>query len=253
MGLIETQDLAIGPQPGRMLARGLSLALAAGEIVSVLGRNGAGKTTLFRTLLGLIPPQGGRLALSGDDPARLDRGQIARRLSYVPQSLSVPFPYALEDFVLMGRTARLGPFAAPGRADREAALAAMERLGIAHLADDPVTRLSGGERQLALIARALAQGAPAMILDEPAAALDFGNRERLAQLMRGLADDGLGLIFSTHDPAQALRLADRVLTIGRDGAIRVGPTARMLTTAHLAALYALTEDEVRMAASFPVG
>jgi len=243
MELIAARGLASGPAPGRVLARGLDLTLRPGAILAVLGPNGAGKTTLFRTLLGLVPPLAGRLALSGADPAR--------RVAYVPQALSAPFPYSLADFVLMGRSARLGRFSAPSRADEAAARAAIARLGIAHLADCPITRLSGGERQLALIARALAQGAPAMILDEPAAALDFGNRERLAQLLAQLAYEGLGLIFSTHEPAQAGRLAGEVLTITRTGRVEHGPAAEMLTTERLAALYDLTADEVRRASRVP--
>jgi len=251
MELIAARGLASGPAPGRVLARGLDLTLRPGAILAVLGPNGAGKTTLFRTLLGLVPPLAGRLALSGADPARLSRPAIARRVAYVPQALSAPFPYSLADFVLMGRSARLGRFSAPSRADEAAARAAIARLGIAHLADCPITRLSGGERQLALIARALAQGAPAMILDEPAAALDFGNRERLAQLLAQLAGEGLGLIFSTHEPAQAGRLAGEVLTITCAGRVEHGPAAEMLTTERLATLYDLTADEVRRASRAP--
>ena len=244
MELIGAEDLAIGP-PGRVLAREISLSLAAGEILAVLGPNGAGKTTLFRTLLGLIAAHAGRVRLAGADAAHLTRAQIARRVALVPQALTAPFPYSGLDFVLMGRTAHLPALSAPGKVDVAAANAALERLGIAHMAQASVTRMSGGERQLVLIARALAQDAPAVVLDEPAAALDFGNRERLSQLLIQLATEGRGLILSTHDPAHAARIATRVLTIDRQGATAVGVAAEMLVPERLAALYTLTEAEVR--------
>ncbi|HOT82487.1 MAG TPA: ABC transporter ATP-binding protein [Candidatus Defluviicoccus seviourii] len=247
MGLIVASDLAIGPAPGRILARDITFTLEKGEVIAVLGPNGAGKTTLFRTLLALIPPMAGQLELSGFDPATLCPEAIARRLSYVPQAMSAAFPWSVTDFVLMGRSARIGRFATPGRADSAIAAKALSRMGITHLAEAPVTRLSGGERQLALIARALAQESPAILLDEPAAALDFGNRERLAQLLSGLAADGLGLIFSTHEPAQAARLADKVLTIDRAGQAMLGAPSAMLAAERLAALYGLRLAEVQRA------
>ncbi len=247
MGLIVARDLAIGPAPGRILARGITFTLGKGEVIAVLGPNGAGKTTLFRTLLALIPPRAGQFELSGADPNSLPPDAIARRLAHVPQTINAAFPWSVTDFVLMGRSARIARFATPGRADRAIAARALSRLGITHLAQAPVTRLSGGERQLSLIARALAQESPAILLDEPAAALDFGNRERLAQLLSGLAADGLGLVFSTHEPAQAERLADQVLTIDRAGQAMLGPPAAMLSAERLAALYGMSLADVRRA------
>jgi iron complex transport system ATP-binding protein len=157
------------------VGRGVSLAVGPGETLCLLGPNGSGKTTLFRALLGLLPAQGGRVRVGGDDLDRLSRREIANRMAYVPQAHAPPFPFAARDIVLMGRTARMGAFAAPGRADRAATDAAMERLGIGALADADYSRLSGGQRQLVLVARALAQEAPLLVMDEPTASLDFGN------------------------------------------------------------------------------
>ncbi|WP_118135629.1 ABC transporter ATP-binding protein [Oceanicella sp. SM1341] len=246
MELISASDLAVGHR-GRVLARGISLSLRAGETLCLLGPNGAGKTTIFRTLLGLIPPLGGEVALGGEPLDRLTRAERARRLAYVPQSLAAPFAYPAREFVLQGRTAHLGLFAAPGPADRAAAEAALATMGIAHLGPEPVTRLSGGQRQLVLIARALAQAAPALLLDEPAASLDFGNRERLLARLEALAGQGLGLVVSTHEPAHALRLADHVLTVDAAGRIASGPPAELLTPEHLSALYDLAPETMARA------
>lgn len=236
MDLIAATGLAIGPR-GRVLARDIAFTVGRGQVLALLGPNGAGKSTLIRTLLGLQPAQAGRIDLQGQPLASLTRARIASRAAWVPQSLAPGFPFQLRDFVVMGRLSRLGPFSAPGPEDWAAVDQALARTGIATLARQPVTRLSGGERQLALLARALAQEAPLILLDEPAASLDWGNRQRLDSLLEGLRDAGLGLILATHDPDQARRLADQVLTLDRQGQARRLPPATALSPQALAALY----------------
>lgn len=238
MELIAADGLAIGHR-GRVLARDISLSVAPGEVLAILGPNGAGKTTLFRTALGLIPPLAGTVRLAGADLRRLSRAQIARAVAPVPQALAAPFAFSVLDVVLMARTARLGAFARPGAADRGAALAALDRLGIAALADRPLPELSGGQRQLVAIARALAQETPLIVLDEPAASLDWGNRQRLMARLAELAQGGLGLILSTHDPDHTARLATRVLTPDATGGTWTGPVEAALRPDRLAALYDL--------------
>lgn len=230
----------------RILARDITFTLHSGEVLALLGPNGAGKSTLFRTLLGLIPPASGMILLQGK-ALPLPRKDIAARIAFVPQSMQAPFPWTVQDFVLMGRTAHQGAFATPGKADQAEARSALDELGILSFSDRLVTELSGGERQLTLIARALAQKAPAILLDEPSSALDFANRERLAGLMERLAARGLGLMFSTHDPAQAARLASRVLTVDRNGVTRLGPTSEQLSPSRLAELYHMTQLSVQRA------
>lgn len=246
MELIRAERLGIGAARSTV-ARGIDFHLARGEILGVLGPNGAGKTTLFRTLLGLVPAHEGRVLLGGDPIRALNRRQIAHRVAYVPQSMTAPFPYSLRDYVLSGRTAHLGPFAAPGARDITLAEEALAALGIAALADSPVTRISGGERQSAMIARALAQDAPALMLDEPDAALDFGNRERLARLLEGLAATGYGLIFTSHDPFFIERIADRVLILDKQGTARTGQVAGLLTDETLSELYGLSLERTMLA------
>src|SRR5258707_11774769 len=189
---LEAVDLAIG-YPGHPVGKGISLALDTGEVLGLLGPNGAGKTTLFRTLLGLQRPLGGVAMIDGEPLHRLRPAEIARRLAYVPQAHVTEFSYSVLDVVLMGRTARLKPFSSPGADDDRLAREKLAGLGIADLAAQDYTRVSGGQRQLALIARALAQEAPILVLDEPTARLDFGNQALVLGRIRDLARQGFGI------------------------------------------------------------
>ena len=197
----------------RVVLEDIGFTLESGELLCVLGPNGAGKSTLFRTLLGLLPALRGEVLLDGVPLARLNERERARLVAYVPQSTHPAFAFSVLDMVLMGRTCRLPAFGRPGPGDRAAALEALEIMGMAALAHRPFTECSGGERQLVLCARALAQGSPVLVMDEPAAGLDFGNALRMTAHLRGLADRGHLLLLSTHNPETALRCADRVLLL----------------------------------------
>lgn len=241
--MLEARALDYG-YPGRAVGRGLDLALGAGEVLCVLGPNGGGKTTLFRTLLGLLPAQAGEVLLDGQALAQLPRPQIARCMGYVPQGQAAQFAFTVREAVLMGRTAHVGLFAAPGAADRDAAEQAITALGIAALAERVVTELSGGERQLAMIARALAQGARLLVLDEPTASLDFGNQVRVLREIRALAAQGYAVVFATHDPGQAFLAASRVLLLAHGGARFQGAPQAVITPENLHAAYGV---DVRIA------
>ena len=233
---LETRDLAIG-YPGHEVGSGITLAAGAGAVLCLLGPNGSGKTTLFKTLLGLLPAQGGRVLLAGQPIARLSRAEVARRVAYVPQAHAAPFAYPALEVVLMGRTARLGLFAQPGEADLASARAALARLHIEDLADADYTRLSGGQRQLVLIARALAQETPVLVMDEPTASLDFGNQTLVLREISGLAADGLTVILSTHDPDHAFAVGTDAALL-HDGSVRAkGAPADALTPEALSAVY----------------
>ncbi len=236
MSLLTAEDLAIG-YGARVLARDLALALPAGSITCLLGPNGVGKTTLFKTLLGLIPAQAGRILLQGEPLARLGRSQRARRIAYVPQAHAGDAAHAVLDLVVMGRTAHLGTFATPGPADLALAHAALGLLGIAELALQLTSRISGGQLQLALIARALAQQAAVIVMDEPTASLDLGNRIRVLDQIRALAGSGLAILLATHEPEQAFALADRVAVLTPDGQFATGPVRTILTAERLSRLY----------------
>jgi iron complex transport system ATP-binding protein len=233
---LEARGLDFG-YAGHPVGRGLDATLAAGEVVALLGPNGSGKSTLMRTLLGLQPRLGGTVTLDGRDLSQWDDASRARRLAYVPQAADSYFDFSLREMVEMGRTAHRGAFASPSPRDREAAQAALERLGIAALADRPVNAVSGGERQLALIARALATEAAFLVMDEPTANLDFGNQARVLEEAARLRQAGIGLLVSTHHPEHAFRIADRALLLARGTLIAHGPVGATLTAANLTALY----------------
>jgi len=234
--MLEVDALAFG-FPGRTIGRDVSFALSRGEVMCVLGPNGGGKTTLFRTLLGLLPPHGGAVRLDGGVLARLPRAEVARRVGYVPQAHAGYFAFAVREMVLMGRTAHLGAFAVPGTRDREVADRALASLGIAHLAARPFTEISGGERQLALIARALAQEPALLVMDEPTASLDFGNQVRVLGRIRELAAAGIAVLFSTHDPDHAFLCADRALLLAEGSALEIGTPQEVIRPDTLEHLY----------------
>ncbi len=236
MTLLQAKGLAVGHR-GRAVLSGIDLALQPGQVLCLLGPNGAGKTTLFRTLLGLLPPIAGEVLAGGRPIASLSRRDLAALLAHVPQTLATPFAFRALDLVLMGAGARLGPLALPGRAEKVRALAAMESLGIADLAGAEITRLSGGQRQMILIARALAQGAQVVVMDEPTASLDLANRVRVAAAIRALAGRGMAVVLSTHDPDQAADLGDTALLVGRGRLLASGPVAEVMTSDALSALY----------------
>jgi iron complex transport system ATP-binding protein len=234
--MLEVRDLAFG-FPGRTIGREVSFALGAGEVMCVLGPNGGGKTTLFRTLLGLLQKHSGSIVLGNTPLERLSRGELARRVGYVPQGHAGYFAYSVREFVLMGRTAHLGAFAAPGPADRAVAERALASLEIAHLAERPVTQVSGGERQLALVARALAQQPQLLVMDEPTASLDFGNQVRVLQRISALAGSGISILFSSHAPDHAFLAARRVLLLGEGRALELGAPQEVIRTNTIEKLY----------------
>jgi len=245
--MIEARKLAIG-YGRRVVGEGLDFALRPGEVTALLGPNGCGKTTLLKTLLGLIAPLAGEVRLD-DAPLRsLSVTERARRMAYVPKHAASTFGFSVREIVLLGRTAHGRLWSPPSRHDREVADACLERMGIAHLADQPLHRVSGGERQLALVARALAQEPALILLDEPTASLDFGNQGRVLREMRRLATEGLGVIFTTHDPNHALRYADRAMLM-RDGRLLAdGAAAEVLTAEALAGMYGTQVSALRDAA-----
>jgi iron complex transport system ATP-binding protein len=233
---LEAKHLDFG-YPGHRVGSDVSLSLEAGEVLCLLGPNGSGKTTLFKTLLGLLPPQGGQVLMDGMEVQQRRRDEVARLVSYVPQAHSAFFPFTVREIVLMGRTAHLGVFATPSRRDREVAQSVIERMRLAHLADSIFTRISGGERQLVLIARALAQESRIVVMDEPTANLDFGNQVRVLERIRELAEAGMGVLLSTHDPDQAFLCANRVAMLHEGRLARLGPPAEAITAESLRQIY----------------
>ena len=236
---LAVEDLSYG-YPGRTVGRDIGFAVGTGEVLCVLGRNGEGKSTLFRTILGLLPPHAGVVQVDGEPISGWSPRRRAQAFGYVPQNSSGAFPFTVADLVLMGRTAHRGVFAAPSGADRRAADEAIAALGIEHLAQREWLRVSGGERQLALVARALAQEPLILVLDEPTASLDFGNQVRVLDAVRSLAEQrGLSVLLSTHHPEQAFACADRVAVLAGGALLRIGAPADVITPETLRACYSV--------------
>jgi len=229
--------------PGHPVLHDVSLSIRKGEIVSLLGPNGCGKTTLLKLLLGLYRPQkGGEVRIEGREISTIAPKQLARSIAYVPQSHRASFGYRVLDVVLMGRVGQQSLFARSSHRDQDAARAALERLSILHLEQRPYTEISGGERQLTLIARALAQGAHSFIFDEPANGLDYGNQIRLLEELSNLSRAGYTFVKSTHFPDHALWVADRVIMMKQGTIIASGTPAETITSQNLLSLYGREVD-----------
>ncbi|MDD2467983.1 MAG: ABC transporter ATP-binding protein [Desulfobulbus sp.] len=229
----------------RIILDDISLDFQAGEVVSLLGPNGSGKTTLLKTLLGLLKPQSGMIYFEGRLLQSYSRSALAKRIAYVPQVHREAFAYSVEDVVLMGRMPYHGLFSTYSQEDRKIATAAMARLDILKLKDRAYTEISGGERQLTMIARSIAQGAGVFIMDEPVNGLDYGNQMRLLADINGLAKDGLTFIMTTHFPDHALMTADRVILFNSGTVIADGRPEDVITRDSLRDLYRI---EVNVAA-----
>lgn len=233
---LEGRKLTIG-YTDRTVGSGLDVELRKGEVVALLGPNGGGKTTLLKTLLGLLRPLAGDVVIGGQQLADLPVRERAQRIAYVPQTHTATFAFPVETVVLMGRTAHGNVFSRPTSRDRVVAASAIARFGISALAERPYTMISGGERQLVLLARALAQEPQFIVLDEPTASLDFGNQGKVMREMRALAASGLGVLFTTHDPNHALRAADRAYLLRSGILIAEGNVGSVLTKTQLEDLY----------------
>jgi iron complex transport system ATP-binding protein len=221
----------------RLIFENLDLQLGQGEIVCLLGPNGCGKTTLLQCIAGLLSLERGVVRLAGDDTTHLTARQIAQRIGFVFQDHQGLFPYRVRDVVSMGRTPHLGWLARPGLADQRICADALARIGMSHVADIPYTQLSGGERQLVQIARAIAQETSVLLLDEPTAHLDFGNQVLVLATMRRLAAEGLAMLVATHSPDQALAVGSRIAMMRDGGLVAVGPADRVMTEENLRRLY----------------
>jgi len=214
--------------------RNLDLALMPGEVTAILGTNGRGKSTLLRVLGGLQTPTAGQLVPH-------------KRMGFVPQDFAGSFPYTVLDVVLMGRAREIGLFSAPGRADLGKALAALEATGMVDFAGRSVTSLSGGQRQLVLIARALAGDNAVLLLDEPASALDLKNQDIVMTLIGRLADaQRLAVAFTTHQPNHAVAVADKTLLMLDDARTLCGRTPDVMTETNLSALYGIPVRSARL-------
>ena len=232
----------------RQVLKDISFGAEYGQFLSVLGPNGVGKSTLFRCMLGLLTPSAGETRIDGVPISSFSAAELARRIAYIPQSHNPVFNFSVFDMVLMGTTAQTGKFGSPGPRQREAAESALKKLGIAHLKDRGYGSISGGERQLTLIARAIAQQANILVMDEPSANLDFGNRVRVMQTMRNLTGEGYCVIQSTHDPDQAYLWSDRILALHDGRVLAFGSPREAMTSSLISTLYGVEVEVCSMEA-----
>ncbi len=224
---------------GRPVIDGLSLELRSGIVTAILGPNGAGKTTLLLMLLGLLQPTSGSILLMGNELKRYTHAERSRLIALVPQSEHIPFAHTAEEYVLLGRTPHLRFLEMPTENDLCAVDRLFEALSMSHLQQRAVQELSGGEQQMVILARALAQEPRLLLLDEPFAHLDLLNRDRIMSVIRRLSSRGVSVLFTTHDPDAAVSLADHVVLMREGRALAVGPLGQALTSEHLCETYGL--------------
>ena len=224
-----------------------------GCLVNVLGPNGAGKSTLFRCILGLQNGYSGTISVNGKDMRKLSVKERAREISYIPQSHSPVYDYEVMDVVLMATGNDLGMLRTPGRSHMLRAYEALERIGISDLAHRTYTQISGGEQQLVLVARALAQNSKTIIMDEPTSALDYGNTVRVLSCVKQLAREGLSIVQSTHQPDQAFLYADKTMVIYEGSVAAYGSPNDVITKELVSKIYgidvevnSLYDDRVRV-------
>jgi iron complex transport system ATP-binding protein len=237
--LLEVRGVS-GGYSKNAVVRDVHLSLCAGDILCLLGPNGCGKTTLFRVLTQALPCLAGDVLLCGRSLRELPLREVARRIGYVPQSHAPRFPYTLRTLVAMGRTAHLGLLASPSRADFDLGQALLDHLDIGHLGDQAAQSVSGGELQLALVARALAQEPKILLMDEPTSALDYGNQVRVLDCITELAREGMAIVMTTHAPDQALRISHRTALMRAGHIVACGPTVDVVTGQALSALYGIS-------------
>lgn len=238
---LRAQQLSVG-YGHCAVVEGVNLTIQAGEIHCLLGQNGSGKSTLIKTLLGLIPPCGGTVDLHGRALHDMPPKAVAKKIAYVPQVHGHALGFTVTDMVLMGRAPHWNLFGKPKPEDHEAVQRALTQLNINMLAAREFNLLSGGQQQLVLIARALCQGADILLLDEPTANLDLANANRVMQALKALADTGKSVMFSTHNPQDALALnAQACLLKGRQ-VLAQGTALHTLNSSNLSQLYGLPVD-----------
>ncbi|WP_246582737.1 ABC transporter ATP-binding protein [Clostridium mobile] len=220
----------------------INLEVALGDSLCILGPNGAGKTTLFKTVLGFIKPIEGEVLVNEKDIFKISRKELAKIIAYVPQVHVQPFSYTVLDVVLMGRTPYIGNFSSPSLKDKLSAEEILYKLNIYNLRDKIYTEISGGEKQLVLIGRALAQESQVLIMDEPTSNLDFGNQIRVLEHVKSLVkEDNIALVMTTHHPNHAFICSNKVALMDKGSIIKYGSKEEVLTEGNLKSLYGIDE------------
>ncbi|ADG13384.1 ABC transporter related protein [Methanocaldococcus infernus ME] len=234
--MLEVKNLSYSYGEHEVL-KDISFVVNKGELCAIFGPNGAGKSTLFKCIIGFLKPNRGEIHVNGQDITKMPIEKIAKLIAYVPQEHKPPFPYLVKEVVLMGRTPHLNGIFGPKKEDVDKAIKAMEAIGVINLADKPYTDLSGGQRQLVLLARALAQETEVMVLDEPTSALDFRNQLKIWNILKKLAKSGMSIIVSVHDPNLMMWFCDKVIVLHKKRILAYGNPQETLTEEVLKSLY----------------
>lgn len=223
----------------KKIVDGMSFEVTPGDIICLLGPNGVGKTTLFKTLLGFLKLKGGEIKLDNKNISTISQRERAIKIGYVPQSHTPPFPFSVMQVVLMGRTAHIGACASPSKKDIGVVEMALEQLGISFLRDRIYTEISGGERQMVLIARSLVQEPEVLFMDEPTSNLDFGNQIRVLNQIKRLAASGLGIVMTTHFPDHAFLCSSKVVLMQHNNIYKYGTAEEIITEKNLRSAYGI--------------
>lgn len=240
--ILEVENAAFSYNRKRPVFHDISFAVAQGEILSILGRNGIGKSTLIKCILNLMPLQKGRVRLSGKNISSLKLMDMASMVGYVPQMSQVVFPFSVSEFVLMGRAPYISMFKTPGRADSRMTARTLEKVGISHLAHKSIGDISGGERQMVMIARAINQSPRLLILDEPTSHLDVANQIKVLSIIEMLSNEGISVIMTTHFPDHGFLLSQRIAVMQHGRFIAVGNAGEVLTPRILFEAYGVDID-----------
>lgn len=241
--LLEIENLS-GGYGGGDIVKGVTCAADAGDVLCLVGPNGCGKTTLFRLMLGFIPMSGGSIRVDGTSVQELPPKELAKRIAYIPQYHTPVYSYTALDIVIMGRASHFSAFDAPKPVDRDAAFAALEKLNAVHLANQKYTALSGGQRQMILIARAICQSAKVFIMDEPGANLDYANQQLLLETVADLAKNGYCVVMSTHSPEHPASVGSKVLLMREGRVAAFGAPREVITPELLEQVYGIEMDVV---------
>ncbi|MBP2649420.1 MAG: transporter related [Firmicutes bacterium] len=244
--MLTIENISFGYAVADDLLSDISFTVDKGDVVCLLGPNGAGKTSLLRCMLGISKVRSGMIKVQGRSIKEISAKEMARAMAYVPQATATVFPHSVMDMVVMGRTPHIGIMAAPSEQDLAIAAEALVELGIPHLADSLFSQISGGERQLTLIARALVQQADLLIMDEPTASLDYGNQVRILKVIDRLASQGYSIIMTSHFPNHAFLLCNKVLIMKNGKITAVGRPEDVVTDERLSDLYATTVKVVEI-------
>ena len=233
---LDVKDVTCGWETGKPVQRFVNFSVESGRICCILGPNGCGKTTLFKTILSLVPRQSGSICIDGEDIGKWSPKKLASMMAYVSQGHTPPFPYPVREVVLLGRMRKLG-LSKPSANDYELADNAMNDMGIYHLRNQPYTDISGGELQLVMIARALCQQPQMLVLDEPTAALDYGNAIRVIGKIRELAERGYAVMMTTHSPDHAFMCQSDVVLLQKKNPMKFGRAVDVITERNMRDAY----------------